>query len=162
MSRQLVQLPGGLQRNDFSQAYDAVLVLSFGGPESPADVIPFLENVTRGRDIPGERLVEVAAHYHHFGGVSPINAQNRALIAALQTELAEHGIPTIVYFGNRNWHPLLEETVVHMRRGSALRVRLRHEYSTPVGGKGRFRLLRFHHRTPIAHSSPGEITNQSI
>jgi protoporphyrin/coproporphyrin ferrochelatase len=90
--------------------FDAVLLLSFGGPEGPEQVRPFLENVTRGRDVPPERLDEVAAHYLHFGGVSPINGINRALIAELQAEL---GLP--VYFGNRNWEPYVEETVKTMR-----------------------------------------------
>ena len=94
--------------------FDAVLVLSFGGPEGPDDVMPFLENVTRGRGIPRERLVEVAHHYDLFGGVSPINAQNRLLIAALETELRAHGIDLPVYFGNRNWHPFLEDTLREM------------------------------------------------
>jgi ferrochelatase len=95
---------------------DAVLVVSFGGPEGPDDVMPFLENVTRGRNVPRERLEEVAHHYMRFGGVSPINAQNRELIAALERELAEHGIDLPVYFGNRNWHPLLPDTVAQMTR----------------------------------------------
>ena len=89
--------------------------LSFGGPEGMDDVMPFLENVTRGRNIPRERLDEVAEHYAHFGGVSPINAQNRALIAALERELADHGIDLPIYFGNRNWHPLLQDTIEAMR-----------------------------------------------
>jgi protoporphyrin/coproporphyrin ferrochelatase len=97
------------------RAYDALLVLSFGGPEGMDDVMPFLENVTRGRNIPRERLEEVAEHYAHFGGASPINAQNRALIAALERELAEHGIDLPIYFGNRNWHPLLQDTIEAMR-----------------------------------------------
>ena len=97
------------------RVYDALLVLSFGGPEGMDDVMPFLENVTRGRNIPRERLEEVAGHYAHFGGVSPINAQNRALIAALERELADHGIELPVYFGNRNWHPLLQDTIAAMR-----------------------------------------------
>ena len=97
------------------RAYDALLVLSFGGPEGMDDVMPFLENVTRGRNIPRERLEEVAEHYAHFGGVSPINAQNRALIAALERELADHGIDLPIYFGNRNWHPLLQDTIEAMR-----------------------------------------------
>lgn len=90
---------------------DALLVLSFGGPEGPADVRPFLENVTRGRGIPPERLDAVEEHYQHFGGVSPINARNRELIAAIRerTELP-------VYFGNRNWHPMVEDTVAEMAR----------------------------------------------
>ena len=97
------------------RAYDALLVLSFGGPEGMEDVMPFLENVTRGRNIPRARLEEVAEHYAHFGGVSPINAQNRALIAALQRELGEHDIDLPIYFGNRNWHPLLQDTIEVMR-----------------------------------------------
>lgn len=96
------------------RVYDALLVLSFGGPEGMDDVMPFLENVTRGRNIPRERLAEVAEHYAHFGGVSPINAQNRALIAALERELADHGIELPIYFGNRNWHPLLQDTIEAM------------------------------------------------
>lgn len=94
--------------------YDALLLLSFGGPEGPDDVIPFLENVTRGRGIPRERLVEVGAHYQHFGGVSPINQQNRELIEALQGELAAREIDLPVYFGNRNWDPLLPDTLRRM------------------------------------------------
>lgn len=98
-----------------ARSYDALLVLSFGGPEGPDDVMPFLENVTRGRGVPPERLLEVAEHYYHFGGISPINAQNRALIAALEAELTSHGIELPVYFGNRNWHPLLIDTMARMR-----------------------------------------------
>jgi protoporphyrin/coproporphyrin ferrochelatase len=95
--------------------FDALLVVSFGGPEGPDDVLPFLENVTRGRGVPRERLLEVAHHYELFGGASPINAQNRALIAALDPELRAHGIDLPIYFGNRNWHPLLPDTVRQMR-----------------------------------------------
>ena len=88
---------------------EALLVLSFGGPEGHEDVMPFLENVTHGRGIPRERLEEVAQHYHHFGGVSPINEQNRALIAAVEKELAAGGIDLPVYWGNRNWAPYVED-----------------------------------------------------
>lgn len=94
--------------------FDAILVVSFGGPEGRDDVMPFLENVTRGRGVPRERLEEVAHHYELFGGVSPINAQNRALIAALRAELDAHRIGLPIYFGNRNWHPLLSETLREM------------------------------------------------
>jgi ferrochelatase len=95
--------------------YDAALVVSFGGPEKPDDVLPFLENVTRGRNIPRERLLEVAEHYQHFGGKSPINEQCRALIEALRQELAAHSISLPVYWGNRNWHPFLSDTLRQMR-----------------------------------------------
>jgi ferrochelatase len=101
--------------DDEARAYDALLVMSFGGPEGMDDVLPFLENVTRGRNIPRERLVEVGHHYELFGGVSPINAQNRALIAALEEELRAAGITLPVYFGNRNWHPFIADTVAQMR-----------------------------------------------
>lgn len=94
--------------------YDAVLLLSFGGPEGPDDVVPFLENVTRGRGIPRERLVQVGEHYFRFGGVSPINEQCRALRAAIQAGLATHGPDVPVYWGNRNWHPFLADTVAKM------------------------------------------------
>jgi protoporphyrin/coproporphyrin ferrochelatase len=94
--------------------YDAVLIVSFGGPEGPDDVMPFLENVLRGRNVPRERLLEVAEHYQQFGGVSPINAQNRALIAALQHELDEYGPHLPIYWGNRNWRPLLTDTLRQM------------------------------------------------
>lgn len=108
--------------DDEARDYDALLVLSFGGPEGPEDVVPFLENVTRGRGVPRERLLEVAEHYYHFGGVSPINAQNRALIAALETELAVHGYELPVYFGNRNWHPFLTDTLARMRSDGVKRM----------------------------------------
>lgn len=94
--------------------FDALLLLSFGGPEGPEQVRPFLENVTRGRGIPPERLDEVAEHYHHFGGVSPINGINRALIDEIRSELVERGDELPVYFGNRNWTPLVEDTVAVM------------------------------------------------
>ncbi|SHM50528.1 ferrochelatase [Cryptosporangium aurantiacum] len=96
-------------------SYDAVLLLSFGGPEGPDDVMPFLENVVRGRGVPAARLAEVAEHYQHFGGVSPINEQNRELLAALGKEFAAHGIDLPLYWGNRNWHPLLADTLRQMR-----------------------------------------------
>jgi protoporphyrin/coproporphyrin ferrochelatase len=95
--------------------YDAVIVVSFGGPEGPSDVEPFLDNVLRGRSVPPERREAVAAHYHHFGGRSPINDRNRDLVDALQMELAAHGPHLPVYWGNRNWHPLLADTVGQMR-----------------------------------------------
>jgi ferrochelatase len=105
-----------MEQQASSSEYDAVILVSFGGPEGPDDVLPFLENVTRGRDVPRERLEEVAAQYDRFGGASPINAQNRALIAALEKELVVHGFRLPVYFGNRNWQPLLEDTVERMKR----------------------------------------------
>jgi len=95
---------------------DALLLVSFGGPEAPADVLPFMENVTRGRGIPAARLQEVSRHYLDvFGGVSPINAQARALKAALEAELAAHGPDLPVYWGNRNWHPFLTDAVAQLR-----------------------------------------------
>jgi ferrochelatase len=94
--------------------YDALLVVSFGGPEGMDDVIPFLENVLRGRNVPRERMLQVAHHYELFGGVSPINQQNRNLIAALEKELERHGPRLPIYWGNRNWHPLLPDTLRRM------------------------------------------------
>jgi len=95
--------------------YDAILVTSFGGPERPGDVMPFLENVLRGKNVPRERMLEVAEHYYHFGGKSPINDQNRQLIAALEAELARHGPCLPIYWGNRNWHPMLTDTLCQMK-----------------------------------------------
>jgi ferrochelatase len=97
-----------------SQPYDALLIVSFGGPDGPDDVLPFLENVLRGRNVPRERMLEVADHYFEFGGRSPINDQNRALIAALEKELAAHGPHLPIYWGNRNWRPLLTDTLREM------------------------------------------------
>jgi ferrochelatase len=95
--------------------YDAFLLVSFGGPEKRDDVIPFLENVLRGRNVPRERLLEVAEHYYHFDGKSPINDQNRALLQALEAELGEKGPKLPLYWGNRNWHPYLADTVRQMK-----------------------------------------------
>ena len=95
--------------------YDAILLVSFGGPEKNADVLPFLENVLSGRNVPRERMLSVAEHYYQFGGKSPINDQNRALIAALEIELSMHGINLPIYWGNRNWHPMLAETLAQMK-----------------------------------------------
>lgn len=95
-------------------AYDAVLVVSFGGPEGPGDVLPFLERVTAGRGVPAERLERVASQYMRFGGVSPLNAEVRAFIELLRKELRGRGLDQPLYWGNRNWHPLLSETVQAM------------------------------------------------
>ncbi|MGB7337824.1 MAG: ferrochelatase [Phototrophicaceae bacterium] len=104
-----------------ARQYDAILVMSFGGPDKADDVVPFLENVTRGRGIPRERLVEVGEHYYQFGGKSPINEQNIALIDALKEELAEHGHDLPVYFGNRNWHPMITDTLQQMKQDGVKR-----------------------------------------
>lgn len=99
---------------NINQSYDAVLIVSFGGPEGMDEVMPFLENVLRGRNVPTARMREVAHHYELFGGVSPINEQNRKLIAALKRELETNGPSLPVYWGNRNWHPLLADTIRQM------------------------------------------------
>ncbi|HZS97291.1 MAG TPA: ferrochelatase [Terriglobales bacterium] len=101
--------------------YDALLVVSFGGPESNEEVIPFLENVLRGKNVPRERMLAVAEHYYHFGGKSPINEQNRRLIAALQAELDQRGPRMPIYWGNRNWHPLLPDTLEQMKKDGVRR-----------------------------------------
>ncbi|MFJ6937979.1 ferrochelatase [Streptomyces sp. NPDC101132] len=105
-----------------ARPYDALLLLSFGGPEGPDDVVPFLENVTRGRGIPRERLKEVGQHYFGFGGVSPINDQNRRLLDALRKDFAEHGLDLPVYWGNRNWAPYLTDTLREMVRDGRRRI----------------------------------------
>ncbi|HEX9045360.1 MAG TPA: ferrochelatase, partial [Candidatus Limnocylindrales bacterium] len=103
----MTDTPAALIVDDAERAYDAFLLVSFGGPERPEDVMPFLENVTRGRGIPRERLEEVSHHYLALGGVSPINGQNRELLAALEREFASRGIRLPIYWGNRNWDPYL-------------------------------------------------------
>ncbi|MGK5448123.1 ferrochelatase [Streptomyces radiopugnans] len=105
-----------------ARPYDALLLLSFGGPEGPDDVVPFLENVTRGRGIPRERLEEVGQHYYLFGGVSPINAQNRELLAALREDFAANGLDLPVYWGNRNWAPYLTDTLREMAADGRRRI----------------------------------------
>lgn len=95
--------------------YDALIVVSFGGPDGPDDVVPFLENVVRGKGVPKQRVLDVAEHYYHFGGKSPINEQNLALIEALRAELKANGPDLPIYYGNRNWHPLLPDTLRQMR-----------------------------------------------
>ncbi|MEM7811769.1 MAG: ferrochelatase [Planctomycetota bacterium] len=101
--------------------YQAVLLVSFGGPEGPDDVMPFLENVLRGKRVPRERMLEVAEHYNHNGGVSPINEQCRLLLDALRTEFAENGLDLPIYWGNRNWHPMLGDAVEEMRKDGITR-----------------------------------------
>ncbi len=107
---------GGAEHVEVPVAYDAILLASFGGPEGQDDVIPFLRNVTRGRGIPDERLEEVAHHYRAFGGISPINEQNRELKAALEAELAHRGIDLPVLWGNRNWEPYLKDAVAEAKQ----------------------------------------------
>ncbi|MCX5150053.1 ferrochelatase [Streptomyces sp. NBC_00320] len=102
--------------------YDALLLLSFGGPEGPDDVVPFLENVTRGRGIPRERLKEVGQHYFGFGGISPINGQNRELLDALRKDFADHGLDLPVYWGNRNWAPYLTDVLREMAADGRRRI----------------------------------------
>jgi ferrochelatase len=102
-------------------SYDAVILVSFGGPETERDVLPFLENVLRGRNVPRERMLQVAEHYYHFGGKSPINDQNRLLLGRLREELRRSGLNLPVYWGNRNWHPFLAEAVAEMKRDGVRR-----------------------------------------
>ncbi|WP_067854901.1 ferrochelatase [Nocardia shimofusensis] len=133
-------------------ACGALLLLSFGGPERPEDVMPFLENVTRGRGVPRERLEEVAQHYLHFGGVSPINALNRDIIAAVERELAAAGIALPVYFGNRNWHPMAEDTVARMAEDD---VRSALVFPTSAWG-GYSGCLQYHEDISRARAAVGE------
>ncbi len=100
--------------NGTDTPHDAILLVGFGGPEHREDVIPFLENVLRGRNVPRERMLAVAEHYYHFDGVSPINQQVRDLLAVLRPELERIGIDLPIYWGNRNWHPMLAETLAEM------------------------------------------------
>ena len=102
--------------------YDAVLLLSFGGPDGPDDVMPFLRNVTAGKNIPDARLEQVAEHYHHFGGASPINGQNKALLAALRAELDARGVSTPLVWGNRNWAPFTLDALTEAYAAGARRV----------------------------------------
>lgn len=102
--------------------YDAFLLVSFGGPERPADVMPFLENVTAGRGVPRERLEQVAKHYYAFGGVSPLNQQCRDLMAAIEKDFAARSVALPVYWGNRNWEPYLADTVAELAAAGARRV----------------------------------------
>ena len=95
--------------------YDSFLLVSFGGPEGPDDVMPFLRNVLRGKNVPESRMLEVAEHYQHFGGVSPINDQNRQLLAAIEAEFKRQNIDLPVYWGNRNWHPMFPDTLRQMK-----------------------------------------------
>ncbi len=101
--------------NNLRDKYQALLIVSFGGPEGPDDVMPFLRNVLSGKNVPEIRMLEVAEHYQRFGGVSPINAQNRDLIAALEQEFRSSEIELPIYFGNRNWHPFLADTLLQMK-----------------------------------------------
>ena len=108
------------RRSDVSP-YDALLLVSFGGPERPEDVVPFLENVTRGRGVPRDRLEEVGQHYFLLGGKSPINDLNRTLLEAIRADLAAHDVDLPVYWGNRNWDPYLADTVCRMRKDGVTR-----------------------------------------
>jgi ferrochelatase len=110
-----------LDAPDPDTAFDALMLLSFGGPNGPDDVMPFLRNVTAGRNVPDERLAVVAEQYELFGGASPINQQNLALIDALRTEFAAHGIDLPIYFGNRNWEPYVADTVQQMANAGVRR-----------------------------------------
>ena len=135
---------------------EALLVLGFGGPEGPDDVMPFLENVTRGRGIPRERLLDVAEHYQHFGGVSPINEQNRALTAAVEKELAAVGTDLPVYWGNRNWEPYVEHVWRQMADD-----RIEHVYVFPTSGFASWSGCRQYHedvaraRSVLTGAAPG-------
>jgi protoporphyrin/coproporphyrin ferrochelatase len=113
--------------------YDAVMLVSFGGPEGPDDVLPFMENVTRGRGIPRERLVEVSAHYARFGGVSPINGQNRSLLAAIREEFARRGIDVPITWGNRNWTPYVTDGLAELPDAKRVLAFVTSAYSSASG-----------------------------
>ena len=102
-------------------AYDAILLVSFGGPDGPEDVIPFLENVLRGRPVPRSRLLEVSEHYLAHGGISPINEQNKALIKALRSRMAESDLHIPIFWGNRNWHPTIPAAIEEMQKAGVKR-----------------------------------------
>lgn len=102
--------------SESDQPFDALFLVSFGGPEGPEDVMPFLENVLRGKNVPQERMLEVAEHYHHFDGISPINEQNRHLMEAIRQDLRKHNVDLPIYWGNRNWHPLIPDALEEMKR----------------------------------------------
>ena len=104
------------------ETYDAIMLASYGGPNGEEDVLPFMRNATRGRGIPDERLLQVAAHYKRFGGVSPINACNQRLIADLSAELARRGHDIPVGWGNRNWHPFVAEGLDELALAGARRI----------------------------------------
>ena len=104
------------------ETYDAIMLLSYGGPDGPDDVLPFMRNATRGRGIPDERMLQVAAHYKRFGGVSPINACNQRLIADLSAELGRRGHDIPVGWGNRNWHPFVSEGLDELAQAGARRI----------------------------------------
>ncbi|WNV73841.1 ferrochelatase [Geodermatophilus sp. DSM 44513] len=135
---------------------EALLVLGFGGPQGPDDVMPFLENVTRGRGIPRERLLDVAEHYQHFGGISPINEQNRALVAAVEKELAAAGTDLPVYWGNRNWAPYVEHVWAQMADDG-----VEHVYVFPTSGFASWSGCRQYHedvaraRSVLTGAAPG-------
>jgi len=109
---------------------NAFLLVSFGGPEGPDDVMPFLRNVTAGRGVPDERLAKVAEHYYEFGGISPINAQCRELLAAIEKDFAAVGLDLPVYWGNRNWQPYLADTMAAMANDGIGRGTLRASSTT--------------------------------
>jgi ferrochelatase len=133
-------------------AYDAFLLLSFGGPEHPDDVLPFLRNVTRGRGVPPERLAEVAEHYQHFGGVSPINQQCRDLLAAIEADFAAHRVDLPVYWGNRNWTPMLADTLARMRDDG-----VRHALALATSAYGGYSSCRqYHEDIATARAAVGE------
>lgn len=136
-------------------SFDALLVLSFGGPEGNEEVVPFLENVTRGRGIPRERLEKVGEHYFHFDGVSPINRLNREIISNLEQELAARGRELPVYFGNRNWHPFAEDTAEQMVADGVRRALV---FATSAWG-GYSACLQYHEdiRRVIAHLEDKEL-----
>lgn len=102
--------------------YDAIMFVSYGGPNGPDDVLPFMRNATRGRGVPDDRLVEVSGHYRMFGGKSPINERNAELMAALEARLAALGVDIPVVIGNRNWHPFFSETLAELKSSGARRV----------------------------------------
>ncbi len=126
--------------------YDAFLLVSFGGPEKPDDVIPFLRNVTAGRNVPTERLARVARHYHQFGGVSPINQQCRDLLAAVAEDFAARGVQLPVYWGNRNWDPYLADTLATMAKDGVTRAAIR---SLPASTRDEFDLVFTAHSIPL-------------
>jgi ferrochelatase len=141
-------------------AYDAFLLLSFGGPEGPGDVLPFLENVTRGRGVPRQRLDEVAEHYYAVGGVSPISAQCRDMLAAVAAEFAEAGLDLPLYWGNRNWDPFIEDTVKQMRADG-----VRHAVAFATSAYSSYSACRQYLDDidrAVAATGPGAVTGKTV